>query len=259
AAHLEPEILLVDEVLAVGDAAFQKKCLGKMGDVATEGRTVLFVSHNMAAINQLCPRTLWLEAGHLQMDGDPEQVISSYLTSSSQEAEGQRLWTEGIANPKVNEFKIQAVRIRNEHGEVTTKLNTRESFWVEINYHVLEPLPFCHVGLIVSTAQGVIVFDGYDADNQLYAGSRDPGSYTSRCKIPGHLLNSGRYLLSINAGMARVKNLVFLENVLILDIEHISDYGSHKFSTQKRKGVIHPKLQWERKKETFTNFSTCAI
>ena len=83
AAHLEPEILLVDEVLAVGDAAFQKKCLGKMGDVAQEGRTVLFVSHDMGALTRLCQRTLWIDEGHLCMNGPTEQVVSRYLTSGA--------------------------------------------------------------------------------------------------------------------------------------------------------------------------------
>src|SRR5438874_9732723 len=104
AAYLQPEILIVDEVLAVGDAEFQRKCLGKMGDVAKEGRTVLFVSHNMAAVTRLCDRVIWLDEGRVAMDGTPEEVVSEYLTRDSS-VEGEVSFGDaGLANPGVDEF-----------------------------------------------------------------------------------------------------------------------------------------------------------
>ena len=243
AAHLEPEILLVDEVLAVGDVAFQKKCLGKMGDVAKEGRTVLFVSHNMGAINRLCQRTLWVDEGHLKRDGITEEVVSSYLTTGSM-LNGQRVWEEGIRNPGVSELRIQAVRIRNGHGSVTAGLDVCAPFWVEVDYQVLSRLAFCRVGVLISTVYGVVVLEAYDADDKRYQGPREPVTYTSRCKIPGNLLSPGHYFLSINAGIPNVRNLAFVENVLTFDIEDTS--AVEAYGQAERHGVIRPALQWER-------------
>ncbi len=243
AAHLEPEILLVDEVLAVGDAAFQKKCLGKMGDVAKEGRTVLFVSHNMGAITRLCGRTLWIDEGCLRMNGPTEHVVSHYLTSDVS-LDGQRVWEEGIANPGVDEFKIRAIRIRDNNGEITGILDVRKPFWIEIEYDIQKHLPSCRVGLRIATADGIAVFATYDADQEEYAGGRKEGRFVSKCQIPGNLLSPNRYLLSVNAGIVNVKNLALLENVLSFDIEDVGAVGSHLSS--KRAGIIRPKLKWYR-------------
>jgi lipopolysaccharide transport system ATP-binding protein len=243
AAHLEPEILLVDEVLAVGDAAFQKKCLGKMGDVAKEGRTVLFVSHNMAAVTRLCRKAIWLDMGRLCMTGAAEQVVSQYLTSGTT-ANGQRVWKEGIANPGVSEFTLRSIRIRGSHGEIASVLDVRKPFWVEIEYDVVDRLPFCRVGIGISTVDGIKVFATYDADREEYAGPREPGRFVSKCEIPAHLLSPGRFVLSSAAGITGVKNLVLLENVLSFDIEDTGAAGSHMIS--KRQGIIRPKLRWWR-------------
>src|SRR5437016_12967897 len=110
AAHLEPEILVVDEVLAVGDAEFQKKCLGKMEQVSRGGRTVLCVSHSMAAIARLCQRAIWLHQGELVEDNAPKATIAAYL-SSGVENQGRAEWVDGISNPGVNEFKLRSATI----------------------------------------------------------------------------------------------------------------------------------------------------
>jgi lipopolysaccharide transport system ATP-binding protein len=243
AAHLEPDILVVDEVLAVGDVAFQKKCLGKMGDVAKEGRTVLFVSHNMAAINRLCQRVLWIHDGYLRMTGPAEEVVSSYLTAGSV-MDGQRFWEEGLANPGVNELRIQAVRIRNGIGEISARVDFRKPVYVEISYRVLKTLPYCRIGFLIVTVHGTIVFEAYDVDDERYAGPKHPGTYTIRCEIPGNMLNPGTYVVSINAGIPNVKNLALIHNVLIFDIEDIGTVGSTPYT--ERKGIIHPRLRWER-------------
>jgi lipopolysaccharide transport system ATP-binding protein len=241
AAHLEPEILVVDEVLAVGDAAFQKKCQGKMGNVAKKGRTVLFVSHNMGAIIRLCQRALWIDNGHLSMSGPTEQVVSCYLTSGAS-LDGYRVWEEGIANPGVSEFNVRAIRIKNNGGGVTNVLDVRMPFWVEIEYEIVKPLPFCRVGIRISTVEGIPVFTSYDADHEEYAGPREPGLFISKCKIPGHLLSPGRFILSGAAGIRGVKNLALLENVLSFDVEDTGAVGSHVGG--KNKGIIRPKLEW---------------
>jgi lipopolysaccharide transport system ATP-binding protein len=243
AAHLEPEILLVDEVLAVGDAAFQKKCLGKMGDVAREGRTVLFVSHNMGAITRLCQRTLWIDEGHLRMNGPTEQVVSRYLTSGAT-TDGERVWPEGTANPGVSEFKLRAIRIRNSGGKITRVLDARKPFWVEIEYEILQHLPFCRVGIRITTVEGITVFAAYDADREEFAKPREPGLFISKCRIPGYLLSPVSFTLSTAAGITGVRTLMQVENVMSFDIEDTGAVGSH--ITSKRWGVIRPRLEWRR-------------
>jgi len=242
AAHMEPEILLVDEVLAVGDAAFQKKCLGKMGDVAREGRTVLFVSHNMGAVNRLCASGFWIDAGRLRTRGKTEEVVAKYLSKGAS-LEGQLFWEGGTANLGVEDLKIRSVHIRNERGQITSRFDVRKPFWVEICYTLIRPLPFCRVGLLVTTVQGITVFEAYDADDEQYSGPREPGHYVSKGMIPGDLLNSNRYILSVNAGIPGIRNLAFLEGVLAFDIEDAGAVGSHMHD--RRDGIIRPRLCWE--------------
>jgi lipopolysaccharide transport system ATP-binding protein len=134
AAHLEPEILLVDEVLAVGDAAFQKKCLGKMGDVAKTGRTVLFVTHNMGSVQGLCERVIWLEKGRVEVDGEPEETVQNYLDRLMAVEE-----VSGILTP-LSYLRIERVLLKNVSGEITNNFRTGESLDVEIQYSVDVPV-----------------------------------------------------------------------------------------------------------------------
>jgi lipopolysaccharide transport system ATP-binding protein len=192
AAHLEPEILMVDEVLAVGDAAFQRKCLGKMGDVATEGRTVIFVSHNIGAINRLCKSVIWLENGRVVEIGPTSDVVAKYLGSSSGD-QGFCEWPEGTANPGVNEFKLFAIRIHGHTGAVTPNVDVRFPFSITLDCKIVEPLPHCRIGFVVATSDGTIVFDSYDSDDAAeingpaWTEHREPGDFQLRCEIPGNL------------------------------------------------------------------------
>lgn len=242
AAHLEPEILLVDEVLAVGDVAFQKKCLGRMGDVAKEGRTVLFVSHNMGAVSRLCQRALWIDDGQLFLQGLSSEVVSNYLTRQTS-SEGRHSWEGGAANIGVTELRVFSICASNEAGEVTSTFDVRRAFSVTISYRVNRSLPYCRVGFLLSTVDGTSVFEAYDADDERYAGAREPGDYVAQCEIPGNLLNPGRYLVSINAGVPNVKNLAFIEGILPLNIEDTGAIGSYMHS--KRNGIIRLKLRWK--------------
>jgi lipopolysaccharide transport system ATP-binding protein len=243
AAHLEPEILVVDEVLAVGDADFQKKCLGKIGEVASGGRTVLFVSHNMAAINKLCPKVLWLDQGLLFKLGDSQQIVSEYLSSNAA-YKGERVWNEGIANRGINELKIIAVRLINDKGLIASTLDARHPFVIETEYEISSKLSSCRIGFIVSTVDGTIIFAAYDADSINFAGTREPGKFRLKCTIPGYLLNPNRFTLSINAGIRGIKNLAYLENVLVFDVEDTVDIRAKDLD--RHKGVIRPRLEWEQ-------------
>jgi lipopolysaccharide transport system ATP-binding protein len=247
AAHLESEILLVDEVLAVGDAAFQKKCLGKMSDVATAGRTVILVSHNMAAINRLCQSVLWLDKGQVVMVGPTSEVVAKYLSSNSSER-GLIEFPAGTANPDVDEFKLFAVRIHGPGGEVSSNLDARYPFSISFDYRIEKPLDSCRVGFVLATADGTLVFDSYDSDvadarTPGLQGRRAPGDYHVRCEIPGELLLHGHYMISVNAGVPRIKNLLYLENLLTLTIEETRMVSETQAAPV---GVIRPKLKWER-------------
>jgi len=196
----------------------------------------------MGSISRLCQRSFWIDAGRLCMSAPSEEVISKYLTSGSLLA-GQFLCKEGISNPGVNELRIHSVCILNSAGQVTAKLDARKPFLVEIRYSIIERLPFCRVGFIVSTPQGVTLFEVYDSDDERYIGPREPGEYVTKCEIPGNFLKTGWYILSINVGMPSVKNLAFLEGILRFDIEETGGVGYPM--NVKRDGIILPKLRWE--------------
>ncbi len=241
AAHLEPEILLVDEVLAVGDAAFQRKCLGKMGDVAREGRTVLFVSHNMSAILHLTQRTLVLQQGRLVFDGPTPEAIDFYLSAGMRRA-GERRWEgEGIEGP----FRPIALRVKDAHGRVTDTLRADEAFTVEWEYELTETLRGLRVGIYLLTARGEYVFTSFDVDDLEHYRQweeRPPGRYLSRCTIPAHWLNEGRYVLAVNASIYGVRTFLHEENALDFRIDPTGAVGTQW--PERRLGVLRPKLPW---------------
>ncbi|CAG1770878.1 partial Teichoic acids export ATP-binding protein TagH, partial [uncultured bacterium] len=184
AAHLEPDILLVDEVLAVGDAAFQKKCLGKMGDVAKQGRTVLFVSHNMPSVAMLCNRVLLFSAGELIEDGPSTKVVNSYLVGLSN---GSTLeWADPQNAPGTNLMRLRSVRTLDYQDKERTSFGLDEDIFIELTYWLLRPGLKTHAGYHLYNSQGVLVFVSNDFhDPEWLDISKDPGIYRSLCRIPG--------------------------------------------------------------------------
>ena len=232
-------------MLAVGDAEFQKKCLGKMGEVAKGGRTVLFVSHNMPSVTRLCTRTIWIQGGSVCLDDKTEHVVSEYLTAGVN-TEGECVWMNGTALSGITEFKLKSVSIRTEDDHVNSSLDIRKPFWVELNYEIEEELSFCRVGFNVITSDGFTVFAAYDTDDEKYAKRRIPGTFKSRCQIPGNLLSPGRYTVSVAAGVTGIKTLVHEERVVGFDIIDTGAVGSS--ITTVRNGIIRPRLIWEQEK-----------
>lgn len=246
AAHLEPEILIVDEVLAVGDAQFQKKCLGKMDEAARGGRTVLFVSHNMSAVSRLCETVILLEKGQLAMQAASEDVISAYIFRGTT-SKGSKKWAEGLSQPNVDEFSLTAVSILDANNQVTSSIDARKPFSVHIHYKIKKQLPYCRVGFAIHTESGEVVFESYDSDDIRYAGPRPAGDYSSCCVIPGNFLNTKKYFVSVYAGMPGIKYLAGVENVLTIDVENVGAVGSH-LPNARRNGMVRPQLEWEQKK-----------
>ena len=244
AAHLEPEILLVDEVLAVGDVAFQRKSLGKMEDVGKQGRTVLFVSHNMAAVNRLCRHAIWLSEGRLQLMGVADQVVAAYLSAgaATEGNNGERRWEDLREAPGNDKIRLRAVRILSSEGEVTSELDVRFPLYVELEYDVLEPLSGVQVGFWVLAADGVVVFVAGDNEDASWLGRvRERGTYKSRCKVPGRLLNSGLYTLTVAADIRNAEILFVRENAVRFQVEQ-TQLPAH--SCARPAGVICPFLEW---------------
>jgi lipopolysaccharide transport system ATP-binding protein len=245
AAHLEPEILLIDEVLAVGDAQFQKKSLQKMEEVAAnDGRTVIFVSHSMPTVARLCPRVIWLRGGEVAADGPSEEVIQKY--SSVVFVDQDRInWPEGFSNAGVHELKFTSVGLVDKHGRPTTHFDYSEPLNFELSYTIHDSLSFCRIGFLVHALDGTAVFEIYDVDEDVKDGRREPGSYMIRCEVPAELLKPGRYSLSLNAGMPGIKNLARLDGVLQFSVDDPSLPGAAM--NLPRVGVIRPKTKWFRK------------
>ncbi len=200
AAHLQPEILLIDEVLAVGDANFQKRCLGKIEEFRSLGRTALFVSHNMASILRLCQRVILLEGGRLVADGPADQVTRRYLQSGTG-SPAERVWpapgtSSGPASgtaPGDDVAKLHAVRIRDEHGRIATTLDIRRRFQVEVEYWALQPGTRPTVSIHFVNEEGVCLLVSNDFNNrEWWHRPRTPGLVRSVCEVPGNFLAEGQ-------------------------------------------------------------------
>ncbi len=245
AAHLEPEILLVDEVLAVGDAEFQRKCLGKMSDVAHEGRTVLFVSHNMSAVLRLTEETIVLDRGGLVLRAPSVQAVDYYMTSGMAQ-EGERLWEGDERLAAAVPFRPVALRVRDQRGRVSGRVIASEPFTIELEYILDQDITGLRVGLYLFTSRGEPVFTSFDTDEprafERHA-QRPAGHYTSSCAIPANLLNEGRFVLGVNASSFRVRSYFTDEHALTFSVDGTGAPGSHW--PEPRSGPMRPALEWQ--------------
>jgi lipopolysaccharide transport system ATP-binding protein len=243
-AHLEPEILVVDEVLAVGDAEFQRKCLGKMSDVASEGRTVLFVSHNMSAIQRLTQECVVLDHGSLAMRAPTPQAVDYYLTNDLS-GDGERRYTSDEIPAEAYPFKPVAVRILNKTGQITDALLSVEPINIEVEYELAQDVTGLRVGIYLMTARGEYIFTSFDTDEpeefQKY-GSRKAGHYVSRCTLPGDLLNEGRFVVGINASSYKIKRYFGDERAVNFNVNPTGAPGMQW--AEMRHGPIRPRLSW---------------
>lgn len=239
AAHLEPETLIVDEVLAVGDAAFQKKCLGKMGDAAKQGRTVLFVSHNMGAIRTLCARCIVLTAGALQFDGAPAEAISYYLSQdAANQDEGKIVWETDA--PEVDDMVLRSIRLLDPAGQTQGTHEANEPLRVEIVYDVKSKLRGARMSLLLSTQEGELAFVSTDhLDRQA---EQAAGRYKASCLIPGGLLNRRVYIVGINVDIPGVRVVFPRREFLSFMVSGMGNQGST--FPEAWPGVVCPRLAW---------------
>jgi lipopolysaccharide transport system ATP-binding protein len=211
AAHLEPEILVVDEVLAVGDAGFQKKCLGKMGDVAREGRTVLLVSHNMGAVTALCPTSIWLAEGHVVEIGRSADLVSRYFSYHADSCGSVTF------EPKDSTAYFTRISILDEHAEPTNTLQVESPFIVRLEYVSRDVVAGLEVSFSVWNQHGAKVF--YCARSLSEGNVNDPGVYRSNVKIPGMFLAPGSYTITAGLHIPNVAMFDYLDHRIAFRME----------------------------------------
>ena len=247
AAHLEPEILVVDEVLAVGDAAFQKKCLEKMEDVGKGGRTVLFVSHNLQAVTRLCPRGVLIENGRIIDDGPSGRVISNYLSSESGTT-AKREWNDLSDSPGGEVVRLRAVRVCSEDGAIADTIDIRKPVRIEMEYEVLTPGHVLLPNFNLFNEEGIHVLKTLDLDPEWRKRPRPNGVYVSSAWIPGNFLADGRYM--VGAALVALEPQTFMQfnepDVVAFQVIDSMEGDSARGDWAKRlKGVVRPILKWE--------------
>ena len=236
ASHLEPEILLVDEVLAVGDAAFQKKCLGKMGEVAKQGRTVLFVSHNLTAVKSLCRRTFWLDKGEIVDNDSTERVVLNYIQSGTQ-TKMQRHWDDPQSAPGGTEVRLQQISVTplTENAEqpitVETPVRIETAFW---NY---VPGAVLNFSIVLYNIEGVAIFN-----TGSFARSFPIGLIRGSFVIPGNFLNDDTYVVRVLIVKDTSVALLDLSDVLMFEVQD-SDRKGNWYG--KLIGTVRPKFDWQ--------------
>ncbi len=259
AAHLEPEILVVDEVLAVGDAAFQKKCLRKMEDVGREGRTVLFVSHNMGAIQQLCSDCILLDGGRLIARGTPTRVISDYLLMGAKRS-GEQVWEDATSAPGGDDARLHAVRVLDDSHQVCTEFSVRDPVTLEIEYWVFRDLPYLDVSFYLTNDRGdllVVTFDD-SLDSPSGGRPRPRGFYRSACHIPPDLLNDG--LVHVRANLTS-EATVYTKQPSVVAFHVVDDgekggaRGNYHDGTWPA-AALRPKLAWTIEKRALPTAAT---
>jgi lipopolysaccharide transport system ATP-binding protein len=242
AAHLDPEILLIDEVLAVGDVAFQKKCIGKMSGLATSGRTILFVSHNLPAVKGLCRAAILLDGGRIVKAGPAAETVDFFL---GEQAAGESEYRWPPENgPGDERARLLAVRILDERGLPTTCFRLNEPVFIDVEYLALKPETPLSLSISLHTADEVhVLASPSTSDSDWYLKPHPPGRYRSRCVVPARLLNAGRYFFSLFLVENAVNVIAALNRFAALElVDDGQERGGFMGAWQ---GVVRPDLTWK--------------
>jgi lipopolysaccharide transport system ATP-binding protein len=241
AAHLEPEILIIDEVLAVGDFAFQKKCLGKMNEVARHGRTVLFVSHDLSAVNALCERAILLHDGSLIMNGPTNEVTAHYLNTANK-LYSPVTWVD-FPRGASSEIQLHRAGI-NQRGVATSAVDCRQPFAIVFEYENKKVLPHSRLFIVIRTARGEIVFttSDYDLPDDETL-DRKLGRFVGEVTVPDGLLKVGSYYGTIGADIKNERVIFAADDVVSFEVFESGD--DTLAERHKRVGLVAPLLQWK--------------
>ena len=240
AAHLEPEILMVDEVLAVGDAEFQKKCLGKMGEVARQGRTVMFVSHNLTAVATLCQKAVWLNHGNVVSLGPTTGVIAEYLRPDHGAAS-----FDAALFPNEDDFQLLAAQVRQGDNSVGPFV-TSAPLDVKLRYTLKRPVAGLRVGIDVMTVDGITLWRSFDDD--MCAGEQEvrvPGTYSSVCRLPENLFFPRQYVISLSIGIQATRWITFGTLQQTVEFYNLNGVGSRYADERYRAGLLMLGLEWK--------------
>ena len=241
AAHLEPEILFIDEVLAVGDASFQRKCLGKMSDVSRLGRTILFVSHNMVAVRNLCSRVIWLDHGTVKADGPTAEVVADYLRSGLSD-DHEQSWDDSSSAPGNEELRLRRVAVSGSRDSESRHISSHEPMEIIVDFTNTVANSSIDVNFHLLTADGAIAFVGGTIDHPPWHASKlAAGAYRCVCTIPANLLNHQVYEVTVQL----VKNnrpVVQVERAVSFQVQELrARTGSWHGRVR---GAVRPRLSW---------------
>ena len=245
AAHLDPEILLVDEVLAVGDARFQRKCLDRMASVREAGRTVIFVSHNMPAIVRLCPRTIVIENGSVSFDGPSNQAVAVYLGSGASTT-AAREWKDLSAAPGNEIVRLRAVRVRSHDGAIAETIDIRRPVGIEMEFEVLDAGHVLVPGYHFMNEEGVCVFVASEHNIRWRRHPRPLGMFISTAWIPGNLLSEGPLIITATMATLEPFQPHFFERdvVAFRVIDNLDGNSARGDYTGPMPGIVRPMLNW---------------
>jgi lipopolysaccharide transport system ATP-binding protein len=241
AAHLEPEILIVDEVLAVGDAQFQKKCLGKIEEVGSEGRTVLFVSHNMGVISQLCTTCVWLDKGEIRDIGQTAPIVNAYMLNGVSELGGEMIFADDAGKST----QLKKISLLDKEGDVARKFDCDSSITVELEVLVRKQVPGLYGYLLLSKSDGtrVLVSDSFDGTSVNPLDGLPVGMNTVSLTIPARTLGHGDYLLQINLASHMADNFFVDESGIVCGFS-LDDFSSKRGN--QRDGFFSTLLTWKK-------------
>ncbi len=247
AAHLNPEVLIVDEVLAVGDAEFKRKCLGKMESIGEEGRTILFVSHNMPQVTRLCQRVIMMQDGGIVRDGAPHEVVEAYLSAGKHRV-ALREWDDPAEAPGSDIARLRRVSVRNEHDEVAESFDIRRPITLQIEYEILKPGHVMMPAFSLCNEESQILFCSNDIEPRWINQERAPGSYVARVTIPGNLLAEGTMVVNTAIWQWEpVRKLEYQvsEAIAFQVIDSLEGDSARGPYAGDLAGVIRPKLDWK--------------
>jgi lipopolysaccharide transport system ATP-binding protein len=252
AAHLEPEILLVDEVLSVGDLGFQRKCLGQMEQIAGSGRTVVFVSHNMAAVRGLCTRVVEIEEGHLVADGPSDDVVNDYIAKQLQTYGAVLNLPRPLGKP--DELLITAVRVVDEDGKTQGPFHSSGPITVEVDIDVARANPAYQVGFDLLSGGGPVLRSWHTDGPPDDWPPITVGRGTLRCVIPAGMLNEGRYAVAPRADVFQSHFIVNGDEAIWFDVA--KDHLESPFSWVRNPGPLAPLLDWSAVEETASDVAS---
>jgi lipopolysaccharide transport system ATP-binding protein len=243
AAHLEPDVLLVDEVLAVGDAEFQAKCLGKMGAVASEGRTVLFVSHNIVAVQSLCNEVIWIHDGKIREEGETDAVVKKYLGAVSSSIALERVWDDPASAPGNDKVRIHRIRAMRTDGSTHEPISIQTPFALEFEYWNLEPDARLNLSIHLYNQKGTTILNSFPVREPVWHGRPFPvGLFRSACYVPGNLLNDGLHRVLLLVVKDQNTVILSLSDALVFNVVDAVERRNEWHG--KWVGAVRPDLKW---------------